>query len=95
MPLVGEHEKDFGFESPDGPVCAFDSENGVIKSGSMIFEGGVHFSPGAATDGDRDLATRLTRKNMQALPYWQKHPFEELNGEQASDEEFATAMAKL
>ncbi len=95
MPLEGNHANDIGLELPEGLVCKYDSENGTIKSGDEIFEGGVMFFAGAATDGNRDLATRLTRKNMKALPYWQAHPFEELEGEEANDEEFNTAMAKL
>lgn len=95
MPLEGEHEKDFGFDSPDGPVCQFDSENGMIKPAEEIFRGGVKFFADACTEGDDDLAARLTRLNMSRLPYWQKHPFAELNGPKASDAEFGAAMSKL
>lgn len=95
MPLEGEHAGDLGFESSDGPVCTFDSQNGVIKSGPEIFEGGVAFFLDAATDGNRDLAERLTRTNMKGLTYWQSHPFSELEGAQATPEEFQAAMAKL
>ncbi|TAL50452.1 hypothetical protein EPN81_02750 [Patescibacteria group bacterium] len=95
MPLEGEHVDDFGFESVDGPVCRFDSEDGVIKSSRDIFQGGVAFFLGAATDGDRDLAERLIRTNMKHLAYWQAHPFEELEGAQVSPEEFQAAMARL
>ena len=95
MPLEGEHANDIGFESPDGLVCKFDSENGKIKDSQAIFEGGVNFFAQAATDGDRELAARLTRKNMNSLPYWQAHPFQELQGDQATDQEFQSAMAKL
>ena len=93
MPLEGEHEKDFGMETADGPVCINDAENGKIKNGQEIFEGGVQFF--LTLGGDRALAERLTRKNMQALPYWQKHPFAELSGIAATEEEFGAAMAKL
>jgi len=95
MPLEGEHEKDIGFQSPDGPVCVYDSKDGKIKSGEEIFEGGVQFFLGEVADGDRALAERLTRKNMKALPYWQAHPFALLDGEEATDQEFGEAMAKL
>lgn len=95
MPLERDHANDIGFELPEGLVCKYDSENGNLKSGDEIFEGGVAFFAGAATDGDRDLAARLTRKNMKALPYWQAHPFDSLEGEQATDEEFSAAMAML
>ncbi|MEK9156793.1 MAG: hypothetical protein AAB448_01500 [Patescibacteria group bacterium] len=38
---------------------------------------------------------RLTRRNMKSLPYWQTRPFAQLEGPEATDEEFSTAMAKL
>lgn len=95
MPFEGAHANDIGFTLPEGPVCIFDSENGKVKTGEQIFEGGVAFFKEAAADGDEALATRLTRKNMKTLPYWQVHPFEGLAGPEASDEEFHTAMAKL
>lgn len=95
MPLEGNHADDIGLELPEGPVCKFDAENGKIKSGDEIFEGGVMFFADEVADGDRELAARLTRKNMRALPYWQAHPFEKLSGPEATDEEFQTAMSKL
>lgn len=95
MPFVGNHENDIGFELPKGPVCKFDSENGQVKSGDEIFEGGIVFFAQAVAEGDRELATRLTRRNMKSLLYWQAHPFEKLAGAEATDEEFQTAMAKL
>ncbi|MFA5946843.1 MAG: hypothetical protein WC813_02350 [Patescibacteria group bacterium] len=95
MPLEGAHAGDMGFESPDGPVCKFDSVEGQIKPAEEIFEGGVLFFLDAVAGGDRSLAERLTRKNMSELPYWQAHHFAELDGEQATDEEFAVSMAKL
>ena len=95
MPLEGEHADDLGMETPDGPVCKHDSEGGEIKSGDKIFEGGVAFFMASVAGGDRHLAEKLTRKNMKALPYWQKHPFDKLDGEEASDAEFRVAMGKL
>lgn len=95
MPLEGDHAADAAFETPDGWVCKFDSENGQIKKAEDIFMGGVEFFAGATTDGDRALAERITRSNMKNLPYWQKHPFALLEGEGATDEEFAAAMAKI
>ena len=95
MPLEGDHENDLAFESADGPVCIHDSENGKIKPGKEIFEGGVKFFIDTVTDGDRELAERLTRKNMNALDYWQSHPLVELGGEEATDQEFDEAMEKL
>jgi hypothetical protein len=95
MPLEGDHTNDIGLELPEGLVCKFDSEHGQIKSGKDIFEGGVAFFAKEVSNGDRDLALRITRKNMNSLPYWKAHPFEELMGAEATDEEFAAAMAKL
>ncbi len=95
MPLEGAHANDIGFTSPEGVVCRFDSVDGKIKSGEEIFEGGVQFFLGTLTDGNRDLAERLTRKNMRGLPYWQTRPFALLDGAEATFEEFEAAMAKL
>ncbi len=95
MPLEGAHANDIGLETAEGLVCKFDVQDGVIKSGEDIFEGGVQFFLSSVADGDRALAERLTRKNMNALTYWQAHPFAVLEGEQASDQEFGEAMSKL
>lgn len=95
MPFVGDHEGDVGLETAEGTVCKFDIENGTVKSSRDIFQGGVEFFAHAVTDGDRTLAERLTRTNMKALPHWQAHPFAELDGPQATEEEFGAAMAKL
>ncbi len=46
-------------------------------------------------NGDRDLAERITRKNMKSLEYWKCHPAEILNGPEATDEEFQEVMASL
>ena len=76
-------------------LCIHDIHQGAIKSGEEIFEGGIQFYLSTITNGDRDEAVRLTRKNMNTLPYWQAHPFGLLDGVTASDEEFAAAMKKL
>lgn len=95
MPLEDGHSNDIGLETADGPVCIHDTKNNDIKSGSEIFEGGVQFFMTEVADGNREFAERLTRKNMNRLPYWQHHPFEELKGMQATDQEFDEAMSKL
>lgn len=95
MPFEGNHAGDIGLELPEGPVCAFDSADGKVKSGEEIFEGGVDFFTEAAADGDRGLAARLTRSNMSRLPYWQAHHFAELDGEKATETEFREAMSRL
>lgn len=95
MPFEGAHQGDVGLETPEGKVCKFDIENGAIKSPEAIFEGGVQYFAQSVADGDRVLAERITRANMKSLPYWQTHPFDLLNGPEASEEEFGAAMAKL
>ena len=95
MPFEGDHKNDIGMQLPEGPVCIFDCHNGALKSPEAIFEGGVQYFAQAAADGDRDLATRLTRTNMKSLPYWQAHPLEMLKGAEATPEEFALAMSKM
>ncbi len=95
MPFEGNHANDIALETAEGPVCVFDVKDGAIKSAEDIFEGGVQFFMGSVANGDRDLAERLTRKNMKSLPYWQAHPCADLEGVMASDEEFESAMAKI
>ena len=95
MPFTGNHANDIGLELPEGPVCKFDSADGRLKSAEEIFEGGVEFFATEVANDDRDLAERLTRKNMKQLVFWQERPFAELEGIEATDEEFNAAMAKL
>lgn len=95
MPLEGDHANDVGLELPEGLVCKFDSEDGKVKSAEAIFRGGVEFFAGAVAGGDRELAARLTRRNMKDLPYWKSHPFAGLEGAASDDAEFGAAMAKL
>ena len=95
MPLEGNHAGDVGLETADGPVCKFDVKDGVVKSAKEIFEGGVEWFAGAVAGGDRALAARLTRKNMNNLPYWKAHHDAVLEGDQATDAEYGAAMAKL
>lgn len=95
MPFEGNHTNDIGLETAEGPICIHDSADGKVKSGEDIFEGGVQFFLGAVANGDRELAERLTRKNMKSLGYWQRHPFAGLKGVEATDQEFGDAMARL
>lgn len=95
MPFEGNHANDIGLELPEGPVCKFDVEDGHLKTPQQIFEGGVSFFADAATEGNKVLAARLTRKNMSTLSYWKSHHFSELDGPLATDEEYQTAMARL
>ena len=95
MPLEGAHAGDVGLETSEGTVCRFDVKDGAIKSPEEIFQGGVQFFLGAVANGDQPLAERLTRKNMKSPTYWKQHPFAELDGQEATDQEFGEAMAKL
>lgn len=95
MPFTGEHANDIGLETSYGPVCVHDCEDGEIKEAEDIFAGGVAFFADTVTEGDFDLAERLTRRNMLSLEYWQENPFEDLEGPVATEAEFAHAMAKL
>lgn len=95
MPFDDSHANDIGLETADGPVCVYDVKDGVLKPAEEIFEGGVQFFMSQGMEDDRALAERVTRKNMKSLPYWQAHPFDLLNGDEATDEEFGMVMAKL
>lgn len=95
MPFEGAHANDIGLTLFEGPVCKFDAQDGTLKSPEEIFEGGICFYADATTGGDRELATRLTRRNMKSLPYWQLHPFALLSGAVATDQEHEDAIAKL
>lgn len=57
--------------------------------------GGVQFFMDVARLTDRALAEKLTRKNMNILPYWQKNKGSCLDGTEASDKEFSEIMSKL
>jgi len=94
MPL--EDSSQIGCEIGDGPVCIHcASAAGGVKSCEEVFEGGVQFFMGAMPGAGRELAEKLVRRNMKNLPYWQKNAGTCLEGEEASDEEFNEAMAKL
>ncbi|MBI4433426.1 hypothetical protein HY632_01515 [Candidatus Uhrbacteria bacterium] len=95
MPFVGDHANDIGLTMAEGPVCKFDIQDGALKRPEDIFSGGIAFFLEAVAEGDRALAERITRTNMKSLPYWQQHPCAVLDGPDASDEEFSTAMTKL
>ena len=95
MPFEGNHANDIGLETSEGPICVHDVEEGKMKGPTEIFEGGVQWYMGAVTNGVRDLAERLCRKNMNSLPYWQQHPDPVLEGPQATEVEHAAAMANI
>ena len=93
MPM--EKNEDFGRSNPSYDTCVYcTNEDGTVKSCEEIFEGGVNFFMGAI-GGSRLQAEKITRKNMAALPLWKDRHFSILDGESATDEEFAEALAKL
>jgi hypothetical protein len=93
MPLI--KKEDFANGDENALFCAYCvNEDGSVKSCEDIFEGGVQYFM-TQIDNDRALAERLTRKNMGALPYWKDKQCEVLQGEMATDEEFATVLEKL
>jgi len=93
MPLI--KKEDFALGDENSNICLYCSdEAGNTKSCNEIFEGGVQFFM-SQLGGDREMAEKVTRKNMSQLPYWQDKNCEVLKGEMASDEEFAEALAKM
>jgi len=94
MPL--EDDANIGAKTREGTVCKFCVDSaGNIKACEEIFEGGVQFFINTISDTNRDLAERITRKNMLKLPYWQNRDCECLKGTVATDEEFQIALAKI
>lgn len=69
-------------------------EDGTLKSAEDIFAGGVQFFMNS-TGADRVMAEKITRKNMNQQTYWQDKEEAILQGEEATDDEFAEAMAKM
>lgn len=93
MPL--EEKEDFAGEDETANLCCFcGNADGSMKTCKEIFEGGVQFFL-SQLKGDREMAEKITRKNMNTVPYWQDKDCEILKGEMATDEEFAEAMKKL
>lgn len=94
MPL--NVQTDIGKEIDQGSLCKFCvNEDGSVKSCEKIFEGGIQFFSNSVPGVDRDLAERITRKNMNNQPYWQGANNQCLKGTEATDEEFQTVLNKL
>jgi hypothetical protein len=93
MPL--EKKEDFAGGDENAKFCLYCvNADGSVKTCEEIFEGGVQFFM-SQIGGDRQMAEKVTRKNMNQQPYWQGKDCEVLKGETATDEEFAEAMKKL
>ena len=100
MPL--NNSDDIGIENETGLFCKHCiNEDKSVKGCQEIFDGGGQFFMEAVPNTDKELSERITRKNMNALAYWQgKDPStnaqdECLKGDQASDEEFQVVLTKL
>jgi hypothetical protein len=93
MPLVKKEDHALGNEK--SPFCLYcTDENGAPKSCEEIFEGGVQFFL-EKLGGDRKLAEKIVRTNMNQLPHWKGNDCAILQGETATEQEFAEVMKKL
>jgi hypothetical protein len=93
MPLT--KKEDFAGSDENATFCLYCvNADGSVKTCEEIFEGGVQFFM-SQIGGDQVMAEKITRKNMNAQPYWHDKNCEILKGELASDEEFAEIMKKL
>lgn len=91
MPL--QKKDDIGLEQDNLSFCRYCvDKDGKLKSGSQIFHGGVSFFMHSVSGMPVDLAERVTRRNMKSLPYWKGRNDEFLQGDVASDAEYAEAM---
>ena len=93
MPLIKKEDFAGGDENSNFCLHCVNSD-GSVKSCEEIFEGGVQFFMSQIGE-DREMAERVTRKNMSQLPYWQDKSRKILNGEMTTDEEFAEVLKKL
>lgn len=93
MPLIDPADCPNGdIASPSCIHCT--DPNGHIKTCEEIFESGVQFFI-HTTGLSRDIATRIVRRNMRELPYWDSNDSECLLGEVATDEEFEAILSLL
>jgi hypothetical protein len=93
MPLM--KKEDFAGGDENANFCHFcTNADGSVKSCDKIFEGGVQFFLGQV-GLDRAMAEKITRKNMNKQPYWQEKSCSVLQGDMATDEEFAEVMKKM
>ena len=93
MPL--ESSELIGLETGTDAFCIHCvDDNKAVRSCADIFNGGIQFFM-QHVGLDQALAERVTRKNMNMLPYWQDKRDTCLDGEVASEAEFAAVLAKL
>lgn len=90
MPLTKKEDFAMGDENSD--FCVYCTHpDGTPKSCEEVFEGGVQYFM-STLGGDRGLAEKVTRKNMQSLSYWKDKSCSCLTGDVVSDEEFSKLM---
>jgi radical SAM protein with 4Fe4S-binding SPASM domain len=93
MPM--SKKEDFAGGDVNSEFCLYCvNADGSVKTCEEIFEGGVQFFMGQI-GGDRQMAEKVTRKNMNMQSYWQGKDCAILKGEVATDEEFAEALKKM
>ena len=93
MPL--NKKEDFALGDENSEFCRYCvNTDGSVKSGEEIFEGGVQFFM-SQIGNDRNMAEKITRKNMSQQPYWQGKECECLKGEMATDQEFNEVLRKM
>jgi hypothetical protein len=93
MPL--NKKEDFALGDENSDFCLYCvNADGSVKPVEEIFEGGVQFFM-SQIGNNRNMAEKITRKNMNQQPYWKNKNCEILKGEMATDEEFAEIMKKM
>jgi hypothetical protein len=93
MPM--SKKEDFALGDENSQFCLYcTNADGSVKSCEDIFESGVQFFVSQIGD-DRQLAEKITRKNMNMQSYWQGKECPILKGEIATDVEFTEAFKKL
>ncbi|MBN1585205.1 hypothetical protein JW899_02440 [Candidatus Uhrbacteria bacterium] len=95
MPLF--REDDIGAEFDFGPACVHCvGPDGKIRDCGDVFLGGVDFFVNNLEGVSRELAERVTRRNMRSLPYWRgREGCGCLDGDEATEEEFDSVLSKL
>ncbi len=94
IPLTKQEE--IGAKAEKGHLCIHCvDEQGNIKNCQEIFNGGIEFFMSVIPGTEKDLAEKITRKNMNMQLYWQKSNEKCLQGEEATDEEFQNTLSKL
>jgi len=93
MPLV--KKDDFAGGDENAKFCLYCvNTDGSVKTCEEIFEGGVRYFM-SQLGNDRKMAEKIVRINMTQLKYWQDKMSKILDGEMATDEEFAEVLKKL